>query len=171
MIGGPYGIILRAAIVYLAILFGLRIAGKRRLGQLSVPDFVLVLLVSNAVQNAMVGDDTSLGGGLIAAATLFVLNVLVTLFAFRFRFFERAVEGDAVMLVWNGRVLQRHLDSEKITFEELDGIVREHGIERLEAVHLAVLEIDGTISIVPMSNAPAVQHAKLKRFRTARRSS
>jgi uncharacterized membrane protein YcaP (DUF421 family) len=145
----PYvEIILRSAIVYMAIFLALRIAGKRHLSQLSLLDFVLILLVSNAVQNAMVGNNTSLAGGLVAGVTLILLNGLITALALRSERLGTLIEGEASLLIWEGQVMESHMKHEGIRLDELEAAVREHGIEDISQVKLAVLEIDGAISVV-----------------------
>ncbi len=149
MIPDALNIVFRAAIVYVAVLLGLRLLGKKHVGQLSIIDLVLILLISNAVQNAMVGDDTSLVGGIIAAATLFLLNYLLTVILYRFRRAEVVVEGDPTLLVHDGRAIRAHLEKEKLTEVELERVIREHGIDSVGEVKSAVMELDGTISVIP----------------------
>jgi uncharacterized membrane protein YcaP (DUF421 family) len=155
-------IALRTFVVYLVIMIGLRLAGKRELGQMTVLELVLILLIANGVQNAMVGPDTSLSGGLVAAVTLLVSNVGMRWFAARMEWFQLAVRGVPTVLVSDGQVISDHLRSESLLVEDLMMAIREHGFEHLEDVKIAVLEVDGTISIVPRS-AP--------HFRTRRRVS
>src|ERR1017187_9321566 len=100
--------LLRSVVVYLAVVAALRLAGKRHVGQLSIVDFVLILLVSNAVQNAMVGPDTSVAGGLVAALTLIGLNLLVTRLVLRSPRLGAAIEGEPTLLVRNGLILDAH---------------------------------------------------------------
>ena len=113
-------IVVRSAIVYLAMLAGLRLAGKRHTGQLSPHDFVLILLVSNAVQNAMVGEDSTVHGGLIAAATLIVLNTLLSRFVLQHERVSRFLTGEPTLLVHNGRIVEEHLKQEGIRRDELE---------------------------------------------------
>src|SRR6218665_2106884 len=141
-------VVLRSAAVYICIVVFIRIFGKKELSQLSVIDLVFILLISNSVQNSMVGDNTSLGGGLIAAATLFALNTVLRLLVYKFRPLEKFLEGEAVMLVYKGKVIKKNLDLEKITMEELNASIREHGIKDLASVDLAILETDGNISVL-----------------------
>jgi uncharacterized membrane protein YcaP (DUF421 family) len=164
-------IILRTVAVYGAILLGLRLAGKRQVGQLSMPDVVLILLISNAVQNAMVGDDTSLLGGIAAAITLIIVNTALAYVVSRSARARKIVEGSPVLLVYEGEVIDAHLTHERVTMEELKGVVREHGIEHIKEVRSAVLEIDGTISIVPMDALTAEPHrTNIHTWRKIRRS-
>lgn len=149
MFAAALEIVIRASVIYVVILIGLRLLGKRHVAQLSIIDLVLILLISNAVQNAMVGNDATLLGGIIAAATLFILNYLLTLILYRFKGAEVVVEGDPTLLVHDGRVVRAHLEKEKITEEELERVVREHGIASVREVKNAVMELDGTISVIP----------------------
>ena len=141
-------IVLRSAVVFIVVLAGLRLLGKRHVAQLSIVDLVLILLISNAVQNAMVGPDVSLVGGIVAAGTLLVLSYVFTLILYRSRRAERFFEGTPTLLVHNGKVIHRHLEQEKITEEELERVIREHGIESISDVKAAVMEADGTVSVI-----------------------
>lgn len=141
--------VLRSSLVYLAILAALRIAGKRHVAQLSVVDFVLVLLVSNAVQNAMVGPDTSLAGGLVAAVTLILVNLLLTRLVIRDERLGAFLEGEPSLLIRNGKILENHLKREGIRRAELEAAIREHGFSSVKDCRVAILEIDGSISVVP----------------------
>ncbi len=145
-------IALRTALVYVAVLVGLRVAGKRELGQMTVFDFVVVLLIANAVQNAMTGPDVSVQGGLIAAAVLIVLNRIVALIRLHSELWGRLVEGMPTILVQDGQFLEPRLRKEGLERSQIEMAMREHGIERVEDVRLAVLETDGAISIVPASS-------------------
>ncbi len=141
-------ITLRSTAVYVCIVLFIRIFGKKEISQLSVVDLVFILLISNSVQNAMVGDNTSLQGGLIAALTLFILNTLFRSLIFKSKSVENFLEGSPVMLIHQGKILSDHLTKVKITMEELEATVREHGVENISKVDLAVLEIDGNISVL-----------------------
>ncbi len=141
-------IALRSAAVYACIVLFIRIFGKKEISQLSVIDLVFILLISNSVQNAMVGDNTSLQGGLIAALTLFALNAVLRFLVFKSKSLETILEGAPVMLIYKGKVLKKHLDKVKITREELEAVVREHGVEKISEVDLAIMEIDGNISVL-----------------------
>lgn len=138
----------RSAVVYLALLVGLRLAGKRHAGQLSPHDFVLILLVSNAVQNAMVGNNVSLTGGLTAAATLICINVLITRFVLHQQRWVRYLAGRPTLLIHNGQVLHEALDREGILLDELQAQIRGHGFEGPHQVKSAVEECDGSISVI-----------------------
>lgn len=164
-------IALRSSIIYIAILLGLRLLGKRHVAQLSLVDFVLVLLISNAVQNAMVGSDSSLLGGVVAAATLLILNFVISAVLYRSTRFDVLLEGNPTLLVHNGRAIRKHLEQERITEEELERAVREHGIGSIGEVRNAVMELDGSISVVPRDGEEKqIESFKHRRTRFQRRS-
>jgi uncharacterized membrane protein YcaP (DUF421 family) len=138
-------VVVRTALVYAGVVVGLRLAGKRELGQMTVFDLTVVLLIANAVQNAMVGPDLSVQGGLLAAVTLLIVNRALA--ALRVHgAWGRLIEGTPTVLVEDGQPIDPHLRRERL---ELEMVVREHGIQDLAGVKLAVLETDGSISIVP----------------------
>lgn len=141
-------ITLRATIVYLFIIIAIRIFGKKELAQLSVIDLVFILLISNAVQNAMVGPNTSLLGGLIAAAALFVVNFILKLFVFKSKKFGDFLQGEPIMLVYKGKIVHKNLHKAQISTEELEASIREHGVDSVKDVDLATLEVDGNISVL-----------------------
>jgi len=134
--------------VYLFIVIAIRIFGKKELAQLSVIDLVFILLISNAVQNAMVGPDASLLGGLVAASTLFLVNYGLKYLQYRFPQFGKLVQGDATMLIYQGKMLESHMKKAKISNDELMEAVREHGVKSVKEVDLAIMEVDGSISVL-----------------------
>jgi len=142
-------IIARTALVYIALLLGLRMAGKREIGQMTIFDLVVLLLLANAVQNAMVGADSSLTGGLVAALTLLLLNWTVARLRLRIPWLRHWVDGSPTLLVLHGEVIERNLNREGIDVETLAAALREHGLGDIKEVEMAVLEIDGSISIIP----------------------
>jgi uncharacterized membrane protein YcaP (DUF421 family) len=146
---GPLQIIVRTAIVYVVLLGLLRIAGKREVGQLSILDLVTLLVISDAVQNSMVGENTTLLGGLIAAATLIALDRGLGILRDRNPRFRRAIEGEPRLLVRSGTILPKALRDEGIDEGELLAAIREHGLLTPAEVELAVLETVGTISVSP----------------------
>lgn len=149
MFANPYfNVILSTATIYIFITVAFRIFGKKELAQLSVLDIVFVLLISNAVQNAMVGSDTSLLGGLIAACTLFILNYIFKYLLYRFRKFSHLIEGEPVILVLDGKVKDRNLRKMEISTDELIEAIHEHGVKSIRDVNIAILEVDGNISIM-----------------------
>ncbi len=142
----------RCLVVYVAVLFLLRLGGRRELGQLTPFDLVLILLVANAVQNAMVGANVTLLGGLVAAATLILANMVIARTRLRSTFVRGLVEGDPILLVHDGQFIQSHLRLAGVTQAEVETALREHGedpVDGLRDVKMAVLEPDGSISIVP----------------------
>jgi uncharacterized membrane protein YcaP (DUF421 family) len=141
-------IVLRTVVVYFFILIGLRLTGKREVGQLAPFDFALILLIANAVQNAMVGSDTSLAGGLVAAGVLLLINFGMGRLALRSRAWERLLRGHARILVRHGQLETVSLKAEGLTHEELMQALRENDCATLEDCELAVLEVDGRISVV-----------------------
>ena len=141
-------IFLRTAGIYLFIILALRLFGKKELAQLSIIDLVFILLISDSVQNAMVGPDTSLLGGLIAAGTLFVLNFLLKFISYRSKSVSRLLQGEPVLLIHEGKVIPENLARQKISMEELRAALREHGVADETGADLAILETDGNISIL-----------------------
>lgn len=141
-------IALSAAAVYLFIVIAIRLVGKTEIAQLNVADLVFIMLLSNAVQNAMVGPDTSLAGGLVAAAALFAVNAAFKEGLYRIPWFGKVMQGDSLMLVYQGSVNDVNMRRARLTTDELMEAIREHGVARIEDVNLAVLEADGNISVL-----------------------
>jgi len=141
-------IILSAVAVYLFLILAIRLFGKKELSQLSVFDLVFILLISNAVQNAMVLGDNSLAGGLLAALALFGINYAMKYLQFHFPGFSKVIQGDPVMLVYQGEILESHLKLAKITRDEVLEAIRGHGVASEKDVDLAILEVDGNISVL-----------------------
>jgi uncharacterized membrane protein YcaP (DUF421 family) len=139
-------IVLRTGVIYLLVLIGVRLSGKREVGQMTPFDLTLLLLLSNSVQNAMTGPDTSLSGGVIAACTLLLLNYFVADISGMNRRFRRLIQGQPSLLVHDGKVIESHLAKEHVSMDELHRALREHGINSLDQVALSVLEVDGSIS-------------------------
>jgi len=139
---------LRTSVVYFALLIGLRLTGTRQLGQMSTFDLVLLLIIANAVQNAMVGPDTSLAGGLVAAGVLIAWHRVIDWWRLRSRGVSKLLTGEGIMLIHAGRILQEHCVRAGITHDELRQALREHGVASVQDVMLAVLEPDGAISAV-----------------------
>src|SRR3984893_15579220 len=141
-------IILRTVVIYLVVLIGVRLSGKREVGQMTPFDLTLLLLISNAVQNAMTGPDTSLTGGVVAAATLLMVNYFVAEVAGGNRRFRKFVEGQPSLLIHDGQIISAHMAKEHVSMDELERALREHGINNYHDVALAVLEVDGSISFL-----------------------
>ena len=140
--------LLRPVCVYLFLLIGLRLAGKRELAQLNPFDLVVLLTLSNTVQNAIIGDDNTVTGGLLGAAMLLLVNYLVVRFVHRHHGLERLVEGSRDYVIRNGHVLRSHLDKELMSRAELAAAAHRQGIGSLAEVESAVLEPTGTITFV-----------------------
>ena len=139
-------IALRTAVIYLVVLTGVRLSGKREVGQMTPFDLTLLLLLSNSVQNAMTGPDTSLFGGIVAACTLLLLNHLIGNISGTNRSFRRIVQGEPSLLIHDGKAIEAHMAREHVSMDELERALREHGIANVHDVALAVLEVDGSIS-------------------------
>ena len=154
--------ILRSVIVYGFLIIGLRLAGKRELAQLNPFDLVVLLTLSNTVQNAIIGDDNSVTGGLIGAATLLLVNYLVVRFLFREPTLDRFVEGRATVLIHNAKLLRDRLAKELITETELEAAARRQGFAGLRDVAEAVLEPGGIITFTGKQPTPeAARHREL----------
>lgn len=141
-------VILRSVAVYFFVVLAIRIFGKKELAQLSVIDLVFILLISNSVQNAMVGPDTSLFGGLVAATALFITNFILKRVLYKNKRFNEFLQGKAILLVYKGQVQSHNLEHAEISLEELEASVREHGVQDIQKVDLCMLEADGNISII-----------------------
>ena len=160
----PYlDVILRSAAVYLFMVIALRIFGKKELSQLNTADVILILLISNAVQNAMVGSDTSLWGGLAAATVLFAINYILKKLMYRYKGFSNFMQEKPEILIHNGNIDFKTLSKLSITSDELSEAMREHGVEYFKDVKLAMLEIDGNISIISGDTNLKQTHYKRRR--------
>jgi len=149
MIQFPYlDIIFRSVAVYFFMTIALRVFGKKELSQLNTADIILILLISNSVQNAMVGPDTSLSGGLVAALVLFVINFIIKKLTHKYKVVSDLLLDKPQVLIHNGKLDFTILSKLDISDDELKEAMREHGIEHFSDVKLAMLEIDGTISII-----------------------
>ena len=143
-----WAFVLRACLVYFLLLAMIRMTGKRTMGQFTPFDMLLVVLLGNAVQNALLGEDTSVGGGLLLAATLIALNWIVGLASARSPKVERWVEGSPVLLAREGQVYKDVLRRELISRADFDKAMRESGVEDIEDIRMAVLETNGHITLV-----------------------
>ena len=144
----PWELVLRSLVIYAGLLVALRIFGKREVGQFTLDDLVLILLVANAVQPAMTGPDSSLGGGLIIIATLVVVNFIVARLD-RYRFFHKLLVPHPTVIIRDGAFVPAAMAKEGLDEDDVMVAVREHGIEDVKGCKLGVLEPDGTVSIVP----------------------
>jgi uncharacterized membrane protein YcaP (DUF421 family) len=159
-------IVVRTGVIYLLVLIGVRLSGKREVGQMTPFDLTLLLLLSNSVQNAMTGPDTSLAGGAVAASTLLILNYLVADLSGTNRRFRRWIQGQPTLLVHDGKTIEAHMARERVSMDELQRALREHGINSCDQVALAVLEVDGSISCLKYDEIKpdASTHLARRRF-------
>ncbi len=141
--------VVRAVIVYAFLLVAIRIFGRRELGQLTAFDLIVLLTLSNILQNAMIGNDNSLTGGVIGAAMLLSANLVVAFLVFRSRGAERVVEGEPRILIHDGKLKRDALRKELMTDQELLSAVRREGVESFDEVHLAFAEPNGLVSVIP----------------------
>jgi uncharacterized membrane protein YcaP (DUF421 family) len=144
----------RSVVVYLFLLVAFRITGKRQVGQLTPFDLVLLLLISNVVQNAVIGNDNSLGGGLLGAATILILNYVVVDLAYRSKRLRRILETSPTILIHNGKILHDNLVRERVTMDDLLAALRRSGVADPSHVRVAMLEENGGISVIPHTGAP-----------------
>ena len=158
-------ITLRTGVIYLLVLIGIRISGKREVGQMTPFDLVLLLLLSNSVQNAMTGPDTSLAGGAVAATTLLILNYLVAEVSGGNRRFRKYIQGQPSLLVHDGQVIEAHMAKEHVSMDELQRALREHGVGTYKEAALAVLEVDGSISVLTYDDIEPTASTHLNRRR------
>ncbi len=141
-------IALRTAVIYALVLIGVRLSGKREVGQMTPFDLTLLLLLSNSVQNAMTGPDNSLLGGVVAAATLLLLNYVLADVSGVNRRFRKFIQGQPSLLIHDGQIIEAHMAKEHVSMDELHRALREHGIADYHHVALGVLEVDGSISLL-----------------------
>ena len=163
----PYfDIIFRSVSVYLFMVIALRVFGKKELSQLNTADIILILLISNSVQNAMVGSNSSLQGGLVAALVLFILNFILKKIMYNSKTFTDLVQDKPEILIHNGIIDFKALAKLEITSKELEEAIREHGVETYKEVKLAMMEIDGNISVISGDKALIQTHHKRKIHKT-----
>jgi uncharacterized membrane protein YcaP (DUF421 family) len=161
-------IILRTLVVYVVVLGLLRLGGKRELGTMSPADLVVILIIANAVQNSMNGGDVSLIGGLMSAATLVGMNLLLGRLGRGFPILGRLVLEEPTLLLQDGEPIKKNMDSEHVDVADIEMAAREHGIADLNEVAAAVLEVDGSISIIPKKGGG--YHKSRRRFRQRSKS-
>lgn len=161
--GNPYlDVIFRSVAVYLFMIIALRVFGKKQLSQLNTADVILILLISNSVQNAMVGSNVSLMGGILAALSLFVMNLIFKKMVFKSELIKNWIQDKPEILVHNGKIEFETVAKLGITSEELEEMMREHGIEHFRDIKLAMLEIDGDISMISGNTTLRQTHHKRK---------
>ena|SRR5579871_1368686 len=140
--------LLRGFLVYIAVLFLLRLGGKRQIGQMGTGEFVAILLISNAVQNAMNGGDNSITGGLLLAFVIILSSILIDYLTFKSKRWEAWIQGRPRLLIHQGTVIHQNLEKELLNLQELKTILRRQGIYNLEDVQEAVLESNGSVSVI-----------------------
>jgi len=155
----------KTTIIYFFLVGGLRLLGKRELGQMTVYDLVLMIVLANSVQNAMVGDDNTLFGGIVSATTLLILNTVLVQFVSRSRRMESLLVGNPVILINDGQLLTDVMAREGISRDQVLSALREHGMDNPTDVHIGVLEVDGSISIVPSNS---LVHKTRRHYRALR---
>lgn len=159
-------ITIRSIAVYFFMIIALRIFGKKQLSQLNTADVILILLISNSVQNAMVGNNTSLYGGMVAALALFAINFIFKKIMSKSTFIKELVQDKPEILIHNGKIEFKTIDRLGITNDELQEAMREHGVEHYKEVKLAMFEIDGSISIISGDKDLKQTHHKRKIHKT-----
>lgn len=152
-------ILLRAAVTYAFVLFLLRLGGKRQIGQMGPAEFVALLLVSNAVQNSMNGGDNSITGGLILAAAIVGLSALIGWLSFRSKRLSDFIQGRPVLLVYRGEIVAQNLGRCRLANRELHVLLRHQGIHELRDIHEAVLEVNGSLSVVRRADVIESPHS------------
>ena len=144
-------LVVRGVVVYVALLVALRIFGKREVGQFTLYDLVFVLLVANALQPAMTGPDSSLTGGLVLILSLVTANAVVNMLD-RVPMIHRLFTPRPSVIIKDGKYIKAEMDREGVTEDEIEMAIREHGLSGAQDARLAVLESDGTISVVPKAS-------------------
>ena len=163
----PYiDIAVRSVSVYFFMIIALRVFGKKQLSQLNTADVILILLISNSVQNAMVGNNTSLYGGIVAALALFIINFGFKKIMSKSEFIKNLVQDRPEILIHNGKIVFDTISRLGITNDELQEAMREHGVEYYKEVKLAMFEIDGSISIISGDKDIKQTHHKRKIHKT-----
>ncbi|MBD2108153.1 YetF domain-containing protein [Nodosilinea sp. FACHB-13] len=155
--------IIRPILVYGFLLIALRLGGKRELGQLTGFDLVVLLMLSNAVQNAIIGDDNSVLGGLVGATTLLITNYLVVRLAYRYPRIQQVVEGRSTPLLLDGQMISKNLAKELISEKEFRTVLRRQGFENLAEIREAILETSGSITVERATDLPTPAEAELLR--------
>jgi uncharacterized membrane protein YcaP (DUF421 family) len=166
--------VVRALLVYGFLLILLRLTGKRQIGQMSPFDLVLLLVLSNAVQNSMNGGDNTVLGGLILATTLVAFNAGISFLASRSKTIAHLTEGSPEIIIFDGKLMKKAMEREGLSMDELEGAMRVAGCDKVKDVHLATMEINGQISVVradtPEGESPRVYRVSRSLRRKGRRS-
>lgn len=157
-------LILRSLLIYAVFFVGLRLFGKRELGQFTIFDLVLVLLVANALQPAITGPDNSVTGGVIIILTLLLINRGIALLRSYWPAFDHLIEPPPTVVVEDGKLLKKNLEKEGLSPSDVEMALREHGVDKIENTKLAVLENDGSISVVDKNNPDSYRRRRRVRF-------
>ncbi len=152
----------KSVTIYVFIIVAIRIFGKKELTQLSVIDLVFILLISNSVQNAMVGNDTTVQGGMAAALGLFITNYIFKIFLRKSSKFSKIVQGEKIVIVIGGRIQPQGLKDSMLSIEEVEMAVREHGVKNISEADLVVLEVDGNITVLSSDYSHKTIHRRKK---------
>ena len=164
-LGVPFWeLILRSAAIYAVFFIGLRVFGKRELGQFTIFDLVLVLLVANALQPAITGPDNSITGGVIIIATLLLLNRGISFLRSKWPAFDHLIEPPPTVVVQDGKLIKKSVEKEGLSEDDVMMALREHGVEKVEDCKLAVLENDGSISVVDKNSSGGRRKRRRVRF-------
>ena len=147
-------ILLRAGVVYVFVLLLLRLGGKRQIGQMGPAEFVALLLVSNAVQNSMNGGDNSITAGLVLAAVIMGMSGLIGWLSYRSKRLADLIQGKPCLLVYKGELIERNLAKSRVAVRELHVMLRHQGFDDLKGIHEAILEANGTLSVIKTSDLP-----------------
>lgn len=161
----PLELVVRCVLVYVVFLGALRISGKRELGQFTIFDLALVLLAANALQPAITGPDASISGAVVIIVTLFTLNRLVALGRSRSKVLRRVLDYPATPIARDGHWIDAAIQKEELSEEDLESALREHGLDSIKDVKIAVLEHDGTISVVPVEGEHLSIRSRRRRYR------
>ncbi len=138
----------KTAVVYVVLIVGLRVLGKRELGQMNLYDLVMIIVLGNAVQNAMINGDNTLAGGVVAATVLLVMNRSFNALVLKYSAVDRLMVGEPAVIVHDGKPVPGAMKRQGITAEQVNAALREHGIDDLSKCHMCVLEVDGSLSVV-----------------------
>ena len=164
-LGVPWAhLVVRAIIIYVVFFIGLRLFGKRELGQFTTFDLVLVLLIANALQPAITGPDTSVTGGAIIIVVLLVFNRMVALLRSRWAWFDALIDPPPTVVVQDGEISKPALEKEGLSITDVEMAIREHGVNQMSEVKQAVLENDGSISVVTKGSGQRYRRRRRVRF-------
>lgn len=164
---GALAIAGKTTVIYFFLIAGLRLLGKRELGQMNIYDLILIIVLANSVQNAMVGDDTTLLGGLVAAIVLLFWNRVFAALLDRSAKIEKYMVGEPVLILNDGELITQRMHREGVTREQVLAALREHGLTSCDQAHMCVLEVDGTISVVPKDADVRRTHRHFKALRVS----